>query len=56
MDSTSNRSGANLYRTRWLMAHNCVHDMVVHGANLEQRREEYLQELQRAEEIANKPT
>ena len=50
----TNRDEANLYRTRWLMAHNAVHDIVIDGADQVARREEYLQELKTAKTIAKR--
>jgi len=37
------------------MAHNCIHDIAVDGTDPEQRREEYLQQLKTAEEVASTP-
>ena len=51
---------ASLYRTRWLMAHNCLHDLFYKGGLLksEEHRgkwEAYLAEPRTAEEVASRP-
>ena len=46
----------SLYRTRWLMAHNCVHDLIhIDGIDPKTRWEEYLAELKTAEQVASVP-
>jgi len=47
---------ADLYRTRWLMAHNRLHSAVHEpSASLPELWSAYLNELQSAEEIAQRP-
>ena len=44
----------SLYRTRWLMAHNCVHDLIhIDGIDPKTRWEEYLAELKTAEQVSS---
>ncbi len=50
----------SLYRTRWLMAHNRLHDIVHNSASVEPEKlsgqwNEYLAELNTAGEVASKP-
>lgn len=60
-DHQSNHSpdSASLYRTRWLMAHNCLHDLFHKGGLLKSEDrgewEAYLAELRTAEEVASRP-
>jgi hypothetical protein len=43
-----------LYRTRWLLAHNCAHDMAC-GSDRDKRWTKYLEELGTAESVARTP-
>lgn len=46
----------SLYRTRWLIAHNRLHDAAHKGILVDQVLfDEYLAELRTAEDIASKP-
>lgn len=50
----------SLYRTRWLMAHNALHDMIhaLQGGKqpaLQKRWRQYLKELKTAPQVACKP-
>ena len=49
-------SAESLYRTKWLMAHNALHDLA-HNASLEPVKvwDTYLNELATAEEVAQRP-
>jgi hypothetical protein len=47
--------GASLYRTRWLMAHNALHGLTHEGGNPQAVFDDYLRELQTAEEVASRP-
>ncbi len=51
----TDREEANLYRTRWLMAHNAIHDAAISHHQPGERFEEYLSELRTAEEVAKQP-
>ena len=53
--STHRPDGESLYRTRWLMAHNCLHEVVHKGSNPQAAFEGYLRELGTAEEVASRP-
>ena len=46
---------ASLYRTRWLMAHNALHDLVHKGGDPQALFEGYLRELRTAEAVAAQP-
>lgn len=51
---------ASLYRTRWLMAHNRLHDLFYKGGLIKSEEyrdqwEAYLAELKTAEDIASRP-
>jgi len=48
---------ASLYRTRWLMAHNRLHEIVHAGGAVEVAKiwDDYLAELTTAPEIASQP-
>jgi hypothetical protein len=55
MTYDSDRREADLYRTRWLMAHNAVHEIAVEGMEPKQRRDDYLHQLQSDQQIASAP-
>jgi hypothetical protein len=57
LEPQTEASRESLYRTKWLIAHNRLHD-IVHGKAqkpLVEVWKEYLNELQTAEEVAARP-
>jgi len=46
---------ASLYRTKWLMAHNKLHELIHKGGDPQQLWEEYLKELRDAEFVTAQP-
>jgi hypothetical protein len=50
----------SLYRTRWLMAHNCLHEMTHQKTNnkkksIDELFKKYLKELKQSEYVASLP-
>lgn len=46
---------ASLYRTKWLMAHNHLHDLAHKGGDPQAIFNDYLRELATAEDVARQP-
>ena len=49
-------NGESLYRTKWLMAHNALHELV-HNPNASEKEVwgKYLKELESSEQVATQP-
>jgi hypothetical protein len=59
VDAQTKELSASVYRTRWLIAHNCLHALV-HGGTTDRRAlqrawQSYLAELRTSDEIAKRP-
>lgn len=53
IDESPKPESASLYRTRWLTAHNHLHDLVHKGADPQAIFDDYLRDLGNAENIAS---